>query len=343
MKTVQAPTRPGLRVPFGRAGLVLAAGLSTFALSAVISASGTRAQDGARTGPAPVVTTAQGQAEDAAPPAGGDQAELSLAAGRVVYAYWAKLVCGVQKDPEELRLARGAYATVINIGNPGESTVKLTKTLALAIPPGFQRPGPVERIATDELPAGAALATDCEDIRRRLFPEGFPAPYVEGFVVIRSLAPLEVTGVYSTGSLDEKGNVVGNGGIEIEPVAARLSRPRPAGQPDLVVSAIGAPRVSCPGGGGTCVTRVEVTVANVGAAAAGPFKLQVVLDPAASVVVTVDSTGLAAGASQSFAIITPPGGNCYDPDCSICATADSAAEVPESDETNNTLCNSTIG
>ncbi len=330
-------TQKHIQAPLARVGTILAAGLAVFSLAALVSATRTLAETGGDTAPQAGATVVQGE------PAGTDQIIVDPAAGRVVYTYWAKLVCGIQKDPSDFRLAVGAYATTINIGNGGDTRVRFTKTLALAIPPGSQKPGPVEEIATDVLPAGAALAADCDDVRKRVFPGGLPGPYIDGFVVIRSPAPLEVTGVYSTGSLDKDGNIVGNGGIDIEPVEPRLSRPAPTGRPDLVVSAIGAPDVSCPTGGGSCVTKVDVTVANIGGAAAGPFKLRVVLDPAGAVVVIANSPGLGAGASQTFSIVTPPGGNCYDPDCTICATADSAAEVGESDETNNQKCTSSIG
>ena len=91
------------------------------------------------------------------------------------------------------------------------------------------------------------------------------------------------------------------------------------------------------------MTTVEVTVANVGAADAGAFNTRVTLDPGQTVMVDQALPGLTAGASQSFTIMTPPGGNCFDPDCTICATADDKAQVDESDETNNQLCETTPG
>lgn len=62
-------------------------------------------------------------------------AVLSGAAGAVAqeeeFEYAAKIVCGTQKDPADLRLARGLYATTINIHNPSERPARLTKKLAL--------------------------------------------------------------------------------------------------------------------------------------------------------------------------------------------------------------------
>jgi hypothetical protein len=39
-------------------------------------------------------------------------------------------------------------------------------------------------IAEDRLASDEALKVDCNDIQRRLF-QGLPAPYVEGFVIIK--------------------------------------------------------------------------------------------------------------------------------------------------------------
>jgi subtilase family serine protease len=64
-----------------------------------------------------------------------------------------------------------------------------------------------------------------------------------------------------------------------------------------------------------------------------------VFDPAQSVSVDRDSPGgLAAGSVEDFTVATPPGGNCFDPNCEICVTVDHANTVAESNETNNELC-----
>ncbi len=119
----------------------------------------------------------------------------------------------------------------------------------------------------------------------------------------------------------------------------------PTGLPDLIVQDIdmGTLTVVCPGGAGTCVTRVSFTVANLGAGDAGAFNIRAVLDPAQSVIVNTPVAGLAARQSQTFSITTPPGGNCYDPDCTVCVIVDSDKTVIESDEGNNALCETSIG
>ena len=261
--------------------------------------------------------------------------------------YAAKIVCGIQAEPEELRLARGAYATTINIHNPHALDVTLTKKLALTFPPKEQLPGEILPIGEDRLRSDEALKTDCEDLRRTLFGGTFPAPYIEGFVVVESRHSLDVTAVYSTAALDPRGRPTTHSAIDVERVAERVLEDVPGEESDcadLTVRSIGRPRVDCPGGAGTCTTAVEIDLANVGSADAGPFDVRVVLDPAASVV--VDQTvpgGLGAGAGMSLPLVTPPGGGCFDPDCTICVTVDSQDEVRECDETDNRLCETTPG
>jgi hypothetical protein len=138
------------------------------------------------------------------------------------YEYAVKLVCGVQKDAEDLRLARGVYATVINVRNPNADEVELRKELALAIPPGEQQPGEVQEIARDVLRPGQALAVDCVDVQRRVFGGSWPADYVDGFVVLQSKQPLDVIAVYTTLALDRDGNPVSHSSTDVEHVPARI-------------------------------------------------------------------------------------------------------------------------
>jgi hypothetical protein len=185
---------------------------------------------------------------------------------------------------------------------------------------------------------------DCDDLARRYFDGQLPTPYIEGFVVIRSPESLDVTGVYSTATVSDDGLAGDHSSIHVEQIRERvLQEQPPTGKPDLVIKDIGAPEVSCPGGGGTCVTKVGVTVANIGTADAGAFNTRVMLDPGQSVIVDHAITGLGAGDSQTFPVATPPSGNCFDPDCTICVTADNQGQVDESDEGNNQLCETTPG
>ena len=170
-----------------------------------------------------------------------------------IFEYAAKIICGKQEKPEDMRLARGFYATTVNIHNPGND-VKFTKKLALSYPPGGQKPGKVTLIAEDELKFEEALETDCMDIKERLFPNGFPTPYIEGFVLIQSEESLDVTAVYSTSSLNEEGRVVGHSSIEIEQVPERQK-----GKPKLpdLIPVLGEPGAPCLQLGNNFIVKVK--------------------------------------------------------------------------------------
>ena len=137
------------------------------------------------------------------------------------YEYAAKVVCGTQNDRSGLRLARGLYATSINIHNPNGGEAKFDKKLALTFPPKEQKPGKILPITRDTLGYDEALEVDCEDLLTEVFAGGFPEPYISGFVVLRSTKPLDVTAVYSTAAVDEQGVATEHSSIDVERVAAR--------------------------------------------------------------------------------------------------------------------------
>lgn len=122
--------------------------------------------------------------------------------------------------------------------------------------------------------------------------------------------------------------------------APNLTVTSPIGLPDLSNNTDGLPTisVSCPDGPGSCVTSINLAVSNLGSADADLFNVQVWLDPAQSVMLNQSVERLLPGESVSFLLASPPGGNCYDPDCTICITVDSRHSVAEGDETNNQFC-----
>lgn len=140
------------------------------------------------------------------------------------YEYSAKIVCGGQSDPSQLALARGLYATTINIHNPNTQPVGFFKKLALTRPPREQAPGQVLPIAEDLLHYDQALAVDCPDIAGRLFngDNGFPGGFLEGFMVVQSEASLDVTAVYSTAELEASGAAGAHSSIHVEQIRERL-------------------------------------------------------------------------------------------------------------------------
>ncbi|MCV3274069.1 CARDB domain-containing protein [Roseobacter sinensis] len=287
------------------------------------------------------------------------------------YRYAAKLVCGDQPEaPSDGRLVRGHYATTVNILNVSDAPARIKKFLSLSYPPEEQVQGDVLSIAVDTLEPGHALKTDCADVERRLFPNGFPTPYIEGYIALETAARLDVTGVYSSRDTiaapacrhpgDHHGCKSGcddrpQGGCPSAPALSTTLEVVPAREyvieaqtpiemcADLTVTDIGQPRVSCPQGAGSCVTELDYELANVGNAASGPFQSRAVLDPTQSVTVGSGVPNLLPGATTTLQISTPPGGNCFDPDCTVSVTADISDRVVECREDNNTAMETTQG
>jgi hypothetical protein len=242
-----------------------------------------------------------------------------------LFEYAAKVICGLQKDPEGMRLVRGFYATAINIHNPGEDAVRFSKKLALTFPPEEQRPGEILPIGLDTLRPDEALEVDCEDIRRKLFPNGFPESYIKGFVVIQSPSSLDVTAVYTAADLDKEGRPAGLGGIDVEEVRGRR-RERPPAPPDLVP--VPDPEL------GFCRRKdgnLLVTVRNQGAGPAGPSMTQV--DFLRHGTFSLPTGALGPGTSTDILFPIPVG--CFDPDCEFRITVDVLDAVAESNEGNN--------
>ncbi|MEM1188142.1 MAG: hypothetical protein AAGI72_06435 [Pseudomonadota bacterium] len=136
------------------------------------------------------------------------------------YQYAAKIVCGDQPADEELRLIRGRYATTINIHNAAASDTVFQKRLSLSYPPAEQRPGALIPFAWDRLGDDESLETDCSELRDRLFDGAFPQDYIEGFITLRSTAPLDVTGVYTTADVDPSGRLL-HSSIDVEHIPER--------------------------------------------------------------------------------------------------------------------------
>ena len=137
------------------------------------------------------------------------------------FEYAAKVLCGIVPPEDGARIAPGLYTTSVNIHNPGTETVTFFKKLARAVPPGGQVTGGIFPISEDSLHYDEALNADCADLRARLFPESGPREFFEGFLVIQSPAPLDVTAVYSTAGVDRGGEVTGHSSIDVEVIPAR--------------------------------------------------------------------------------------------------------------------------
>jgi hypothetical protein len=114
-------------------------------------------------------------------------------------------------------------------------------------------------------------------------------------------------------------------------------------KPDLTVSIPNTrTQVSCPGGGGTCITTRDFSVTNASSVSVlTPFTVLIQADPGLMKTITVPS--LAAGTSVPLTAQLGPGGNCYDPDCTVSVTVDSGNAVAEANEANNTATRTDMG
>ncbi|MBV7377615.1 S8 family peptidase [Maritimibacter dapengensis] len=128
------------------------------------------------------------------------------------YRYDAKFICGQRETI--LEGGKVGYDTIVNVMNPSQKDIMIEKRLSLAVPPGRQRPGDTRRIAEDELPAGHALAADCEDVGDRLGNPVASGAFVDGFLTVLSPVPLEVRAVYRTDAADENGGMISTMDVE---------------------------------------------------------------------------------------------------------------------------------
>ncbi len=97
--------------------------------------------------------------------------------------------------------------------------------------------------------------------------------------------------------------------------------------------------VNCPGGAGTCVTDVNFDILNQDYGSfSGTSNVMVLMDPGQNVVVYHTLHQISPFETQFFTVSSPPGGNCYDPDCTVCIIVDSNDAAVESNESNNQSC-----
>jgi hypothetical protein len=235
------------------------------------------------------------------------------------FQYAAKFVCG---KPGGGELAPGVYFTAINVHNPTNHAVRFRKKVAVA--GRRERPGPVSKFFDAKLGPDEALEIDCPDIRSHA---GVHEEFLKGFVVIESDVELDVVGVYTAAGGDGEVET-----LEIERVPARRAQ---AGLPDLVPLA--DPEV------GLCnrtdMGDLVVTVKNQGSADAGASTTTVAFSSGGTF--SQPTPPIAAGASVELSFPIP--GGCFNPDCSFRITVDSANQVTESNEGNNTATGTCIG
>lgn len=254
-------------------------------------------------------------------------------ASKYKYEYAAKIVCGLQRSDKNLMLTKGMYATSINIHNPNNKKETIFKKLALTYPPGSQKPGKVIPIGIDSLKSDQALGTSCHDIRKRIFHNGFPKTYIEGFVIVQSNKSMDVTAVYTAASVDRQGRVLENSNIEVEQISERKKLAH-VKLPDLVP----VPDKN----GFFCKlkdNKLIVTVKNQGSGEAGESKTEVDFFRLGKL--TKITPALAPNTETNLTFKLPVG--CFDPDCGFKITVDINKEVDESNEGNNVATGNCIG
>jgi len=235
------------------------------------------------------------------------------------FQYAAKFVCG---KPDGGELAPGVYYTAINVHNPTGHAVRFRKKVAIA--ERGERPGPVSKFFDAKLGPDEALEIDCPDIRRHAQVH---EEFLKGFVVLESEVELDVVGVYTAAGKDGAVET-----IEIERVPARRAH---AGLPDLIPFAdpkTGFCRIDNRG-------NLIVTVKNQGSADAGPSTTTVVFSSGGTF--SQPTPPIPAGGSAN--LLFPIPGGCFAPDCSFRIIVDSASQVTESNEGNNTASGTCIG
>ena len=265
------------------------------------------------------------------------------------YIYAVKFLCGPSEEAFQEGAVRGVHATAINLFNPmPRDHVRIVKRVSRALP--FQTPGAVSPQVEDVIGPQEAIAVECDEIRMML-PASMTTQFRDGFVSFVADGELVVTAVYSARPHRGEVSTIDIETIEAQVIAPPLLEPEPDPRPqpdpdpeqaDLVIRSIQGINVRCTQG--RCVTTARMFLTNIGTADAGPFETTVTLDPSQSVVVTIPQPGgLAAGQTVAVPVQSPPGGNCFDPNCQVCAEVDSAMAVDESNETNNTLCAEEFG
>lgn len=260
----------------------------------------------------------------------------------VNYEYTAKLVCGKQNDPDVLRLMRGLYGTTVNIHNPNDQETYLFKKLALAFPPVEQKPGKIIPIAIDRLAYDESLKTDCDELRRNHFPNGFPMGYIEGHIVVQSALSLDVQSVFTAAPLNHKSDSVGVASIDVEYVPERKIKREDGKNPDLIVEEKFNVSVDCQtfGNNPNCKYSVSFQISNIGDAASGPFNVEITFGEGLLVVVEpVDEIIPAGDTIDISASGTIPLDTGLPSITKICIRADAPQDkVDEIREDNNKRC-----
>lgn len=138
--------------------------------------------------------------------------DLILQPVRQPLQYAVKFVCG-DPEPRGIALARGRYATAINLHNPNLTRpVEVRFKVAQALP--IPKEGRITEFEPLALRPDGAAEIDCPQILRRLDEPVF----AKGFVVVLAIQPLDVVAVHTAAQTPNRGGEVVSLDVErVEP------------------------------------------------------------------------------------------------------------------------------
>ncbi len=101
----------------------------------------------------------------------------------------AQFTCGLNPGTTA-RLAAGDFRTSIAVRNDSRHLANVSAQVALTFPPGGPNPGSVIKLERVKLDPYQAVSFDCDALQDAL---GLPAPYVQGFLTVKSRRRLDVS------------------------------------------------------------------------------------------------------------------------------------------------------
>ena len=117
--------------------------------------------------------------------------------------------------------------------------------------------------------------------------------------------------------------------------------------PDLTVEFLYPPSIiDCSAGPANCTLRVDFQINNIGAGIAPDgVKYLVQAEEMPDLTLSIGQGGAIypGQTTGGFFVILGPGGNCFNPDCTVTVTMDPDNDLVESDETNNTATRTDAG
>lgn len=136
----------------------------------------------------------------------------------VKYQYAAKFVCGKQQNTAGIvgPVVPGIYATAVNIHNPQNANISLTKKVVLALSEDVA-PRPPSQKFSYRIQPDWAFEIDCQDIMKI---GKITLPFFKGYVVIDSPKQIDVDAVYTSANLGTN-----NTDIEVVPVSPKIILP----------------------------------------------------------------------------------------------------------------------